>query len=91
MNNKVQHQSLEIVNDDSDLALARIAVSGVFDSASIRDFVVTRAGRQFKIVVTSKYHVPQLCLKELESKGYSVQTIRGSEQGLEITIGGNSK
>jgi len=73
---------------DSELESVKVLVSEVFDSASIRIFKVSRLGnRQFTIIVPDQYHVPQICLKQLESKGYSLQTLHSGKQGLEITMG----
>lgn len=66
-------------------------VSKVFDSASIHDFEVSKYGTQFMIIVPSDYHVPRICLKQLESNGYSLKTLHGGNRGLEITIGGKGK
>ncbi len=85
-----QTQTLSLV--DSELESVKELVSEVFDSASIRDFKVSRLGnRQFTVIVPSDYHVPQICLKQLESKGYFLQTLHCGTQGLEITLGGNKK
>ena len=90
MTNKAQTQTLSLV--DSELESVKDLVSEVFDSASIRSFNVSKLGnKQFTIIVSDQYHVPQICLKQLESKGYFLQTLHCGKQGLEITIGGNTK
>jgi hypothetical protein len=74
-----------------ELSTAKEIISRVLDSASIRNFVITKAGTQFKVVVPADYYVTEICLKELESNGYPVKTIHGDDKGLEIILGGNKK
>lgn len=85
------NEELEHIMSDSELEHAKQIVSKIFDSAAIRNWQITSVGRQFKILISSEFHLPRVCLTELESNGYPVQTLHGGEQGLEITIGGNTK
>ena len=88
--NKQESDSLiEVDNSDSKLHLVKEIVSKVFGSASIHNFEVSRQGSHFRITVPSEYHVPAICLKQLESNGYSVLLLHSGEQGLEIEIGEN--
>jgi hypothetical protein len=87
--NKQDTDSLQLVDSDSKLHLAKEIVSKVFGSASIHNFEVSKQGSHFRITVPSEYHVPTICLKQLESYGYSVLLLHGGEQGLEIEIGEN--
>jgi hypothetical protein len=86
--NKPQTQSLAIV-DSIEETLDN--VREIFDSYSIRKFNLSIQGKQFKIIVPTEYYIPKICLNNLESKGYSLETIHGDEKGLEITIGGIRK
>lgn len=85
------NQELEHIMSDSELEHAKQIVSKIFDSAAIRNWQIKSVGRQFKILITSEFHLPRVCLTELESNGYPVQTFHSGEQGLEIIIGGNTK
>ena len=89
--NKQESDSIQLVDSDSKLHLAKENVSKVFGSASIHKFEVSKHGSYFRITVPSEYHVPAICLKQLESYGYSVHLLHGDELGLEIEIGDNKK
>ena len=84
--NKSETQSIVLVDS---LESVKEIVSEVLDSYSIRKFKLSIQGRQFKLIVPTEYYVPKICLKELESKGYSLETFHSSKKGLEITLGGN--
>ncbi len=86
-NNKQQLEQIM----DSEIENVKQIVSKIFDSAAIRDWQIVQHGRQFKIFITSDYHLPRICLTELESNGYPVQTIHCEQNVLEITIGGKIK
>jgi len=82
------NQQLEQIMD-SEIENAKQIVSKIFDSAAIRDWQIEQlGGRQFKILITSDYHLPRICITELESNGYPVQTIHCEQNVMEITIGG---
>ncbi len=84
-------QELEHTMSDSELENVKQIVSKIFDSAAIRNWQITSVGRQFKILITPEFYLPRVCLTELESNGFLVQTFHSGEQGLEIIIGGNTK
>jgi len=86
--NKQQSHSLILVTEFDEV---KQIISKIFDSASIHNFELSQQGRQFRIIVPTEYYVPQICLKQLESNGYSVHLLHGNEQGLEIEIGENKK
>ncbi len=73
---------------DSEIENVKQIVSKIFDSASIRDWQIVELGSQYKIIITSDYHLPRICITELESNGYPVQTIHCEQNVMEITIGG---
>ncbi len=73
---------------DSEIENVKQIVSKIFDSAAIRDWQIVQLGSQYKILITSDYHLPRICITELESNGYPVQTIHCEQNVMEITIGG---
>ena len=86
--NKPGSQSLLLV--DSEVTVKEVVLR-ILDSASIRNFEISKHGQRYRIIIPTKYHVPQICLKQLESNGYPVHLLHGDEQGLEIEIGENKK